>query len=951
MIKFRLPILTLILSAFILLNKTSLSAAVTITASSSENESNSAARVLDDNMQTRWSSQFSDPQWLLIDMGEARDIVGLTLYWEAAYGKSYDILLSEDGKAWRNAYATAEGDGLTDDIYFGKKKARFIKISLNERGTQWGYSLWEVRIKGAEEEMPITASSSSKGSRPEDAMDGDTQTIWQSGKTEKAWLEIELKKEKNLGGIFIDWGEDYATWYKIEVSSDKKIWNTAYEEKNGKGGLDKIYVNIRGKRYLKIDCENSNNGKGYAMKEIHLKDWEDIAKHKSLDKTRGLAGWEGNRFRAFIGKDGSFACYPYPFRVTFWVYDHQKDLLYTPETLETNWRLIDGGYPVTIVSWKGEGIEAQTTVFSWRDEKLGKVLTYARESVTNTGNKDKEVSIFAVIRPNPLYPKWKVEDIKTIEYDNDHTVKINGAPRIFIDERADGPLGQDQKDSLSYKRKIKAAGTETFDLMVPAGEGRDLDFNEIKDLSFDEALESTVKYWKGRVSLELNLPDKRYSDCFYSSLYYMLIMNEQNKLFPGPYEYTSFFLHDAVDMDNALDKAGFAEEARASTDYFNYTEGGGYVDELGGSIFGLYEHYRLTKEIAYLDGVYPRIRAACELIKKLRAKQLELPKDDPAYGLLPKGVSQDNFKIPAYLYVDDWWAIIGLKSGWEAAEKLGRKDDAKWIREEYESLLKATVTSIERVMKKEGLKSMPGFADYWPKEMRIIDEQHRILGDTQMAWAHRPALFPGQNMGIPVPMKLFADSYKQYWKNSGKFTDYDGAWFVEYEKVFWGYNFKLAHPLIYLGMEDVALKNIEWGMENQSCPGGWMEAMPSRLNDKGLREIGEGIIGDVPHGWSAAHYVLLLRDMLLREDGNKLILLSCVPDAWLDDGKTIEIKNAPTYFGKISFRIQSFRKEGFLKVTIDAKTPPPEGYILIIGKKKISIPANTKEVEVSLRGA
>jgi len=685
------------------------------------------------------------------------------------------------------------------------------------------------------------------------------------------------------------------------------------------------------------------------VNETELKEWEDTAKRKGLNMARGMAGWEGNRFRTFIGKDGSFACYPYPFRVTFWAYDHLNSLLYTPETLETNWRLIDGGYPVTIVTWMSGELESRTTVFSWWNGKIGKVMNYARVSVRNTGENDKNVSIYAVIRPNPLYPKWKVEDIKTVEYDNDHTVKINGAPRLFLDKRADGPIGKDIKDALSYKRNIKAGRTETLDFAVPAGEGRDLNFNDIKDLSFDAALDLTTKYWKGRIPLELTLPDKRYSDCFYSSLYYMLIMNERNKLFPGPYEYTSLFLHDAIDMSSALDKAGLAEEARDSTDHFNYAEGGGYVDELGGSIFGLYEHYRLTKDKAYLEGVYPRMRSGLELIRKLRAKQLELPKDDPAYGLLPKGVSQDNFKIPAYLYIDDWWAVVGLKSGWKAAEVLGRNDDAKWFKDEYESLLNATVISIERVMNKEKLEYMPGFADYWPKEMRIVDEEHRILGDSQMAWAHRPVMFPGQSMGIPVPMGLFRRSYEQYWRNAGKFTDYDGAWFVEYEKAFWGYNFKLAHPLIYLGMEDVALKNIEWGINHQSCPGGWMEAMPSRLNNKGLREIAEGIIGDVPHGWSAAHYALLLRDMLLREDGNKLVLLSCVPEAWLDDGKTIEIKNAPTYFGKIGFKVQSFRDKGFLKLTLDAAAPPPDGYVLTIGKNKIPIPADTKEVEVPLR--
>ncbi|MDD5310935.1 MAG: discoidin domain-containing protein [Candidatus Omnitrophica bacterium] len=897
-----------------------LSNAATVNASSSENDSTGPSYAFDNNLQSRWSSGFSDRQWLQIDLGRTEDLVGLIINWEAAYARSYDVLISEDGKNWENAYSTSEGEGVVDDVYFGRKKARFIKLDFKERGTAWGYSIWEIRIKGLDDEIPIKTSSD-------------------NGRTT---ISIELKKDRNIGALFITWGEDFPRSYRVEIEEDNRR-KTVYNKEVCTGGQDRIYANIFGKRHIKINCED-NKGKESVMKKIEFKDWDDIAKHKGLDKARGLAGWEGSKFKTFIGKDGSFAVYPYPFRVSFWVND--DDRLYTPETLHTDWKLVDGGYPVTVVSWKGNGIEGETKIFSWLDEKAGKVLTFARESVKNTSARDKEVLIMAVIRPNPLYPKWKVTDMKTIEYDADHTVKINGAPRLFLDERAEGPLGKDLKDSLSYRKKIPAGTTESLDFIVPSGTGAELSFNDIKDKGFDEALALTFKYWKGRIPLVMNIPDKRYSDCFYSSLYYILIMDEEHKLFPGPYEYTSFFMHDAIDMDNALDKAGLTEEARASTEHFNYKEGGGYVDELGGSIFAPYEHYRLTKDVKYLEAAYPRMKSACELIRKVRAPQMSLPKEDVAYGLLPKGVSQDNFKIPAYLYVDDWWAMIGLKAAYESAQILGKPDDAKWMKAEYGSLHSATIASIEKSMKKNGLSFMPGFADYWPKEMRIKDMDHRILGDTQMAWAHRPALFPGENMGIPVPAELFKTSYEQYWKNAGKFSDYDGGWFVEYEQLFWGYNFKLAHPLIYIGMEDVALKSIEWGIEHQSCPGGWMEAMPTKVNSKGLREITEGIVGDVPHGWSAAHYILLLRDMLFREDGDKLVLLSCIPDSWLDDGKVIEIKDAPTYFGKVSFKVESSRAKGFVKLSTDCATPPPGGYILTLGKNRISVPADTKELEV-----
>ena len=83
-------------------------------------------------MLTRWSSNFTDRQWLEIDFGEEKDIVGLKLYWEAAFGKSFDILISEDGKQWKKIYETnSGGKGFFDDIYFGRKRTRYLKIDFN----------------------------------------------------------------------------------------------------------------------------------------------------------------------------------------------------------------------------------------------------------------------------------------------------------------------------------------------------------------------------------------------------------------------------------------------------------------------------------------------------------------------------------------------------------------------------------------------------------------------------------------------------------------------------------------------------------------------------------------------------------------------------------------------------------------------------------------------------
>jgi hypothetical protein len=59
-----------------------------------------------------------------------------------------------------------------------------------------------------------------------------------------------------------------------------------------------------------------------------------------------------------------------------------------------------------------------------------------------------------------------------------------------------------------------------------------------------------------------------------------------------------------------------------------------------------------------------------------------------------------------------------------------------------------------------------------------------------------------------------------------------------------------------------------------------------------------------PHGWFAAEYRTLLRTMLVREDGDRLHLLSVVSPAWIGKGKTVAVSQAPTNFGSMAFALE-----------------------------------------------
>src|SRR5438309_450965 len=67
------------------------------TASSAESAGTPASAAVDGNTGTRWSSQFSDPQWLQVDLGSTASITQVILNWETAYATAFQVQTSNDG--------------------------------------------------------------------------------------------------------------------------------------------------------------------------------------------------------------------------------------------------------------------------------------------------------------------------------------------------------------------------------------------------------------------------------------------------------------------------------------------------------------------------------------------------------------------------------------------------------------------------------------------------------------------------------------------------------------------------------------------------------------------------------------------------------------------------------------------------------------------------------------
>ena len=106
------------------------------------------ALAVDGNRTTRWSSLYSDNQWIYVDLGQRIIVQHVVLYWETAYGKAYTIDVSDDTLNWTTIYSTSSSDGGTDDIAGISGSGRFVRMNGLMRGTQWGFSLYEFEVYG-----------------------------------------------------------------------------------------------------------------------------------------------------------------------------------------------------------------------------------------------------------------------------------------------------------------------------------------------------------------------------------------------------------------------------------------------------------------------------------------------------------------------------------------------------------------------------------------------------------------------------------------------------------------------------------------------------------------------------------------------------------------------------------------------------------------------------------
>jgi beta-glucanase (GH16 family) len=250
------------------------------TASSTENAGTPASAATDGNLGTRWSSAFSDPQWLQVDLGQSYNLSNVTLNWEAAYGRAYQIQTSPDGNAWTTIASTTTGDGGTDS-YNVSGSGRYVRVNGTQRATAYGYSLYELSVAGTpggstgggtllSQGRPTTASSAENAGTPASAAtDGNTGTRWSSAFSDPQWLRVDLGATHTISKVALNWEAAYARAFQIQTSNDGTNWTTVYSTTTGTGGNQTLTVSGSG-RYVRVNGTQRATAYGYSLWEFQV---------------------------------------------------------------------------------------------------------------------------------------------------------------------------------------------------------------------------------------------------------------------------------------------------------------------------------------------------------------------------------------------------------------------------------------------------------------------------------------------------------------------------------------------------------------------------------------------------------------------------------------------------------------------------------------------------------
>ncbi len=839
------------------------------------------------------------------------------------------------------------------------------------------------------------ASSSLPGHEPRHALDGRTTTSWRSRPSdEPQWLSIDFGEEREYGGLGIDWERGgRARSFEVQASNDQVAWKALYSARHADTARSYVYLPASVSRHLRVNLLKSTDASGLGITQIEILPYD--------------AGRSLNAFHQHIAKREPRGAYPKYFcgEQTYWspvgVADGETcallneegmvevdrgtfsiepflfidDRLLTWADVAVRQELARGYLPIPTSVWQAGEIHLRTTAFAARHR--GQPVLHIRYRVENHGTQSRHVRLLTTVRPFQVTPPWQafqklggVSSIAALEQrggalwvDRDRAViplsPAQGFGAVSFDEGSlverlrTGTLPPRKRlnddfghacGALSYGAEIPTGSAAEVYLAVPFGADRGTHAQMARTLTAEvhgaQALDESTRDWEARLDrVDFDLPAGAadHVATFRTAAAHILVNRDGPALQPGPRRYTRSWIRDGAIMAAALLRAGCADEAqRFIRWYAGFQATSGAVpccvdsngpdwlvehDSHGELIFTVMECFRFTGDRVLLAELWPAVLKAVGHIEALRATRLgtefEGTEKSACYGLLPESVSHEGYLAhPVHAYWDDFWALRGLSDAEAMAEALGEQEQARRIATLRDAFRETLHASIATTMGQRLIDYLPGsveWADFDPtasaNAVALLDE---------MAHLPRPV--------VEATFRKYLAGVRQRRANQTDWTNYSP------------YEIRIVGALVRLGWRQEANELLDFFLSDRR-PLPWNQWPEIAWRDP----KSPGHLGDLPHAWVAAEYMLAFRSLFAFESvaERALILAAGVPASWLEIGATLAVTDVPTYYGNLSFRLRRATSDEVLLAVSGALAEPA---VTIIARPPLERPLTRVEV-------
>src|SRR5271157_568195 len=552
------------------------------------------------------------------------------------------------------------------------------------------------------------------------------------------------------------------------------------------------------------------------------------------------------------------------------------------------------------------------------------------------------------------------QPLETLRVKDDKVVGAYGGRevlRYLVDLRGAGRL-ENSSQGVTYNLDLPAHKEHTIFVKLPfITSTEEAEINHLRQMDPVRERAEVARFWSDRVAAgtSIRTPEPWLND-FYKSVPTHLLINDERELGSdrymarvGSFSYGAYG-NESIMMISDLDRRGYTKEAERTLELFlnyqgtvalpgNFTnhrgvlygaggyEAGDYNQHHGWILWGLAEHYWNTRDRAWMEHAAPHLVDACQWIIEQRQTTQKLDAQGnrvPEYGLLPAGSLEDVTDFWPWLSTNSftWWgmanAAAALKDfGHPAADNLVKEAEVyrqDILRHYREAAVRSPVVRLRDGTYVPDFPTTPytrGREYGWLRETlegaimlpitRLMDPNSRealwILND------YEDNRYISNRYGYSIPV------FDQFWFSRGGFSMQPNL---------------LHGPLPYFYRDDI--KQFLRAYFNPFAAN--FDHTLKMFCEHPLPELGY-FAGEEFKTSDEAQSSYWLRLMFVAELDGALHLGRALPRYWLRDGQTVAIRNAQTYFGKLSYEIRSQAKAGRIEMSLDPPTRTPPSAIVV----------------------